>query len=109
MSVSSTKPIEVRNIIERISLIPLISYKIIGGDLDTFYSVPRFRMYDRINTRIIVLLLTDLARSQPDELRDLDYHANSSLEHFIGTIKTFENDRDVQELLEMLKSENLKF
>ena len=109
MTKCTIKPLGLRNIIGMISCLPLVSYRIRDGDLDTLYSAPPLRRYSFVSARIIVRLFTDLLRNNPDELRDLDYHTKSSLEHFIGTIQTFEEDRDVQELLEMLKSENLKF
>src|SRR3990172_3172576 len=109
MTLTSTKPLGVEDIIFWISCIPLVSYKIKHGNLDTLYLPHRLRRYPLISAQIIMRLLADLLRNNPDELRDLDYHAKSSLEHFIGTIETFENDRDVQELLEMLNSENLSF
>lgn len=109
MAICIIKPICIRDIIGMISCIPLASYKIKGGDLDDLYSAPILRRYSFISARIIVRLFTDLLRNNPDELRDLDYHAKSNLEHFIGTVQNYENDRDVHELLEMLNSENLSF
>jgi hypothetical protein len=66
-----------------------------NGDLDTRYSVPEFSNRDFTSARLAMNMLID----NPNELLNLDYFAKSMLEHFMGTVKHYENDKDVRLLL----------
>ena len=103
---TNTRPsIRMQEITNLISCIPLISYKIKDGDLDTRYLPPRFSNHDYTSVRLVMRLLLD----EPNELNDLDYFTRSSLEHFMGTVKHYKNDEDVRKLLENPILNNLAF
>ena len=86
-------------IIHLISCIPLRSYKIKNGDLDSKYLPPRFSNNEYTSARLAMRKLKRLI-NKPKELLNLDYHPRVTLEHFMGTVKHYENDEDVRSLLE---------
>ena len=88
-----------------IACIPIVSYEIKNGDLDTHYQPPRFTNYEHASVRLVMSMLMKIF----DELGNLDYFSKSSLEHFMGTIKKYK-DKDVKKLLKnpILKNLALK-
>lgn len=95
-------------IIQLISCIPLRSYKIQDGDLDSRYLPPRFSNNEYTSARLAMRKLKRLI-NKPKELLNLDYHPRVTLEHFMGTVKYYENDEDVRNLLENPILNNLAF
>ncbi len=92
-----------QEIIQMITCIPLISYKIKDdGGLDTRFQPPRFSNHKHASVRLAMNMLMDVL----DELSNLDYYSKSSLEHFMGTIKKY-NDKDVKKLLKNTILKNL--
>ena len=85
-------------IVQLISCIPLRSYRIIDGNLDTCYDGPRFSNHEYTSARLAMRKLKRLI-NKSKVLLNLDYHARVTLEHFMGTVKHYENDEDVRLLL----------
>lgn len=109
MSATNIRPsTKLKKIIELISWIPLISYKIKDGDLDTRYSTPESCRPYTITVRRIMKRLKQLS-DKSNELNNLDYFSKCSLEHCMGTVKHYENDEDVRSLLENPILNNLAF
>jgi len=97
-----------------ISQIPLRSYVIVEGDLDTPFVVEKSYKnnlptdpLEFIRARRIVNLLRRILEAHPEQLDKFEY-SESNLEHFIGTIQqNYENDEDVRELLEIPSIQNV--
>jgi len=96
-----------------ISQIPMRSYRIIDGDLDTPFLITKsYKSNSRpdpaefIRGRRVVNLLKKILNRHPEQLDKFEY-SESNLEHFIGTIQqNYENDEDVRELLEFQSLQN---
>ena len=96
-----------------ISQIPLRSYAIVNGDLDTPFLIEKsyknnlpIDPAEFIRGRRVVNLLKKILNRHPEQLDKFEY-SESNLEHFIGTIQqNYENDEDVRELLEFQSLQN---
>jgi hypothetical protein len=97
-----------------ISKIPLRSYNIVDGDLDTpFLMGKRYKSnsisndVEFIRSRRIINLLTRILNNHPEQLDEFEI-SESNLEHFIGTLKqNYETDVDVERLLAIPNIRNM--
>ena len=97
-----------------ISQIPMRSYNIVDGDLDTpFLLGKRYKNnslsddVEFIRARRIINLLIRVLNRHPEQL-DVFEISGSNLEHFVGTMKqNYEDDEDVTRLLAIPNIRNI--